>query len=135
MVKYREILRLTRLGISQRNIAFSCGCATSTVQAVQQAARAKRLEWPLPEEMDDAAIYRPLYPPRDRRSPDKAPIDHELVEREMGKRGVTMVLLWNEYCDKALASGWRSRASRRSRRGWRCAWTSTGCSHVSPAHA
>lgn len=105
MVKYREILRLTHLGISQRNIAFSCGCAASTVQAVQQAARAKRLEWPLPEEMDDAAIYRFLYPPRDRKSPDKAPIDHELIEREMGKRGVTMVLLWNEYCDKALASG------------------------------
>lgn len=25
MVEYREILRLTHLGISQENIAFSCG--------------------------------------------------------------------------------------------------------------
>ena len=34
MVRYREILRLTAMGISQRNVAFSVGCAASTVQDV-----------------------------------------------------------------------------------------------------
>lgn len=41
MVKYREILRLTYLGISQENIAFSCGCARSTVQLIQKLAKSK----------------------------------------------------------------------------------------------
>lgn len=31
MVKYREILRLVALGVSQESVAFPCGCAQSTV--------------------------------------------------------------------------------------------------------
>lgn len=65
MVKYREILRLTHLGISQENIAFSCGCARSTVQLIQKLGAERGLAWPLPDEMDDAAIRKVLY----RRSP------------------------------------------------------------------
>lgn len=56
MVKYREILRLTAMGISQRNVAFSVGCAPSTVQDVLRAAKAVGLEWPLPEEMDSETL-------------------------------------------------------------------------------
>ena len=46
MVRYREILRLTSMGTGMRNVAFSVGCATSTVQDVLRAARAVGLEWP-----------------------------------------------------------------------------------------
>ena len=56
MVKYREILRQRAMGISIRNIAFSCGCSTATVVTVADRAKARGLEWPLPEEMNDAAI-------------------------------------------------------------------------------
>jgi transposase len=62
MVRYREILRLTAMGISQRNVAFSVGCAASTVQDVLRAARKVGLEWPLPEDMDDSAIRSRIYP-------------------------------------------------------------------------
>lgn len=34
MVKYREILRLIAMGVSQESVAFSCGCAQSTVSDV-----------------------------------------------------------------------------------------------------
>ena len=105
MVKYREILRLTYLGISQENIAFSCGCARSTVQLIQKLAKSKGLEWPLPGEMDDAAIRAVLYPPKETRDDGKFAIDHEWIEREMGKPGVTMTLLWSEYCVKATDHG------------------------------
>ena len=105
MVKYREILRLTYLGISQENIAFSCGCARSTVQLIQKLAKSKGLEWPLPGEMDDAAIRAVLYPPKEPRDDGKFAIDHEWIEREMGKPGVTMTLLWSEYCVKATDHG------------------------------
>jgi hypothetical protein len=48
MVKYREILRLAAMGVSQNGIAFSCGCAQSTVSDVLRAARAHKVAWPLP---------------------------------------------------------------------------------------
>ena len=56
MVKYREILRLEALGVSRRNIGFSVGCSPNTVQSVSNRARAAGIGWPLPEEMNDAAI-------------------------------------------------------------------------------
>ena len=36
MTKYREIIRLTGLGFSQRNIMASCGVAQKTVVKVQK---------------------------------------------------------------------------------------------------
>ena len=44
MVRYREILRLTALGISQRGLVGSVGCSKATVQGgVQRNAAAPRL--------------------------------------------------------------------------------------------
>jgi transposase len=105
MVRYREILRLSALGISQRSIAGSVGCSKTTVQEVQRRAEAARLTWPLPAELGDAQIRARLYPPQDRSDPKKAEIDHEWVQRELGRRGVTMTLLWNEYAERAVAAG------------------------------
>lgn len=104
MVKYREILRSGAMGVSQANTAHSCGCATSTVQAVEKHARKVGLEWPLPEELDDAAIRGRLYPKRESHS-GKFPIDHEKVDSELMRRGVTLTLCWNEYCEEAVSSG------------------------------
>ena len=105
MVKYREILRQRAMGISVRNIAFSCRCSTATVRAVTQRALANGLVWPLPEEMNDAAIRSILYPKSPKDDSTKAEIDHERVELEMKRPGVTMMLLWSEYCDEALGRG------------------------------
>lgn len=55
--------------------------------------------------MDDAAIRAVLYPPKETRDDGKFAIDHEWIEREMGKPGVTMTLLWSEYCVKATDHG------------------------------
>ena len=104
MVKYREILRLRAMGVSQLNTAHSCGCAPSTVQEVEKHAREAGLAWPLPEEMDDAAIRARLYPKKERGAA-KFPIDHEKVDAEPMRRGVTLALCWNEYCEDAVASG------------------------------
>jgi len=104
MVKYREILRLRAMGVSQANTAHSCGCAQSTVQEVEKHAKAAGLMWPLPEEMDDAAIRARLYPRVKSRSA-KFPVDHEKVDAELMRRGMTLTLCWNEYCEEAVASG------------------------------
>ena len=105
MVKYREILRQRAMGISIRNIAFSCGCSTATVVTVVDRAKARGLEWPLPEEMNDAAIRAVIYPREPKSDASRAEIDHERVDREMERPGITLMVLWSEYCDAALASG------------------------------
>ena len=104
MVKYREILRLRSMGISQRNTAYSCGCARSTVQEVEQLARASGIKWPLPEEMTDQALRKLLYPPKSVPA-DKYPIDCKKVHEEYSNSHVTLTLCWNEYCDEAVACG------------------------------
>ena len=43
MTKYREIIRLTGLGFSQRDIMASCGVAQKTVVKVQKRARELKL--------------------------------------------------------------------------------------------
>lgn len=105
MIKYREILRLASLGISQRNIAQSCGCARSTVQSTLMRAKQNNLVWPLPEEFNDEAMYAKLFRQGARDTFDKAPIDHEHIAKELNYKGTTMMLLWHEYCKAALDQG------------------------------
>lgn len=105
MVKYREILRLDAMGVSQRSIAFSCGCGRNTVRRVLNRAESCGLQWPLSEEMNDPALQAILFPPRAKSDSAKHPIDHPHVDEEMSRRGMTMTLLWNEYCDEALSAG------------------------------
>lgn len=61
MTKYREIIRLTSLGLSQRNIMRSLGVAQKTVVKVQRRARELNLEWPLDESMTDKALETLMY--------------------------------------------------------------------------
>ncbi len=44
-----------------------------------------------------------LYPKAESRS-SKHPIDHEKVDAEFMRRGITLTLCWNEYCEEAVAS-------------------------------
>ncbi len=105
MVRYREILRLDAMGVSRRNIAFSCDCSRNTVKSVLDKAAAAGIRWPLPDEMNDAALQAALFPPKEKSTGGKYPIDHEFIEKEMGRRGMTMTLLWNEYCESATSAG------------------------------
>ena len=93
------------MGVSVRNTAFSCRCSTATVRAVTTRAKAHGLEWPLPEEMNDAAIRAVIYPAKERSDMSKAEIDHPRIDKEMNRPGMTMLTLWREYCEDALASG------------------------------
>lgn len=56
MTKYREILRLSSLGFSNRNIALSVPCSRNTVSKVLKRAKELNLSWPLSDDQTDAVL-------------------------------------------------------------------------------
>ena len=104
MTNYSEILRLHSLGLNKTEIASSCQCARNTVAATLQRAANCGLQWPLPEEMSDKQLSERLFPPSTSEPVYKMP-DYEWVHREMQKNGVTLSLLWMEYCEQCHQNG------------------------------
>ena len=102
MVNYREILRLQSLGYSQRQIASSVRSSRDTVSQVCRLATIHGLEWPLPDEMTNHVIQETFFPAQldcnSRRIPDYAK-----MHKELAKPGVTLTLLWAEYCETCYA--------------------------------
>ena len=98
MTRYREILRLSSMGLSQRSIASSCQCSRNTVSNVLSLASQKGLTWPLPEDIGDTDLKHMLFPEKSPASSRRIP-DCEYIHRELAKSGVTLSLLWSEYCE------------------------------------
>jgi len=119
MRKIREMLRL-RWGLTRtlRETARSCGVGATTVHDVLARATAAGLTWPLPDELDDAALEARLYPPattpRERARPDFA-----AIYRELKQRGVTLELLWQEYRQQHPEDGYGYSRFCDLYRGWR----------------
>ena len=104
MTNYREILRLHSLGLNKTEIATSCQCARNTVAATLQRAANCGLQWPLPEEMSDKQLSERLFPATVAKPVYKMP-DYAYVHKELQRSGVTLNLLWLEYCDQCRAAG------------------------------
>ena len=104
MTNYRELLRLQSLGLNKTEIAASLHCARNTVAATLQRAGNCGLQWPLPDEMSDRQLADRLFPSAPGKPVYKMP-DYAYVYKEMQKSGVTLNLLWLEYCDQCKASG------------------------------
>jgi len=99
MTGYREILRLSAQGISQRSIAKSCGCSRNTVARVLTQAQQKKIEWSGVQDLTDGDLHNLIFPDQIQSGLRKVP-DCEYIHREMAKSGVTLSLLWNEYCEQ-----------------------------------
>ena len=63
MTKYREIIRLGDLGISQEEIAGSCNVSKKPVNRVLKRAAELQISWPLAENETDAVLAERLFPP------------------------------------------------------------------------
>ena len=101
---YREILRLESLGLNKTDIASAAQCARNTVSTTLARAKACGLQWPLPEGMSDKELEERLFPSAPGKVVYKMP-DYAHVHREMQRQGVTLTLLWLEYCDQCKAEG------------------------------
>ena len=104
MTNYKEILRLHSLGINNTRIAESCGCARSTVIAALQKAEAAELTWAAVKNLSLEEVARRLYPAASVGQQYKMP-DYDWVHKEMQKSGVTLSLLWVEYCEQCRQNG------------------------------
>lgn len=103
MTNYKEILRLHNLGINNTRIAEACGCARSTVISTLQYTATKGLTWEAVRDWSEKETAEKLLPSTESGPAYKMP-DYEYVHREMQKSGVTLNLLWLEYCEQCRSS-------------------------------
>lgn len=104
MTNYREILRLKSLGLNKSQIAAACNYSRNTVAQAINLAEEKVLSYPLHEGMSDKQLAEVLFPTSAAKPEYKMP-DYEYVAREMQKSGVTLNLLWLEYCEQCSNNG------------------------------
>ena len=100
MRKIKEVLRLTLAeGLSRRQVVAAAGLPYATVARYLTRAAAAGISWPLPADLDDAALEARLFtraatpPAAARPLPDWAELDREL----RSKQNVTLALLHLEY--------------------------------------
>jgi transposase len=105
MTKYREILRLRALGLSQQNIADSCSVSKKTVNRVLKRADELNISWPLAENETDAVLADKLFPSAKPEVSNKKMPDYDYIHRELLKNGVSKKLLWTEYMEDCRANG------------------------------
>ena len=124
MRQVREVLRLKHVcGHSGHQIAAAIGVSRYTVAEYLRRAAVVGITWPVPAELDDAALecrlFTPPFTPAQALRPQPA---WERLHAELRRPGVTLQLLWEEYragqpegygysrfCDLYVA--WRGRLS------------------------
>jgi predicted transcriptional regulator len=97
MRKITEVLRLKfEARLSHERIAAATGLSKGAVSNYVQRAVQKSLGWPLPQELDEAALERLLFPQVVQRE-QYTHADYAHVHQELKRKGVTLQLLWEEY--------------------------------------
>ena len=104
MTNYREILRLADLGINKQDTAAACKCSRNTVANILKRAAECGLTWEQVQDWSNKELSERLFPAEAAKVTYKMP-NYEYVHREMAKSGVTLSLLWVEYCDQCREAG------------------------------
>lgn len=99
MRKIKEVLRLIyEQGLSARKVARAAGLSRSTVATYRQRFEQAGLRWPDADGIDDATLERRLFPePPSVAATERGQPDWAEVQRELRRKGVTLMLLWQEY--------------------------------------
>lgn len=104
MTDHKEILRLKNLGFSNNEVAIAVGCGRNTVTRTLQRAESAGISWHEAKGLSAEELRKRLFPGSKDHPQDRMP-DYEKVHREMQKSGVTLSLLWVEYCEECRADG------------------------------
>lgn len=98
MRKIREIMRMKwALGLSDRQVAASLNIAHSTVGEYLKRAEQAGLDWEQAQELGEAELKARLFPPRSAGSRQRPEPNWEQIDKELKQKGVTRMLLWEEY--------------------------------------
>ena len=98
MRKILEVLRLRyESHLSHERIAAATRVSKGAVTGYLQRARAAGLTWPLPQPMDDAQLEALLFPRAAPLVERRAAPDLAHLHQELKRKGVTLMLLWEEY--------------------------------------
>lgn len=98
MRKLKDALRLKlEGGQSHQQIALAPGISKGVVTKYVGLAVAAGLDWPAILAMDEAALERRLLP-ASRHSDVYAVADYGRIHQELCRKGMTLALLWEEYC-------------------------------------
>lgn len=97
MRKVKEILRLKHLGMSNRQIALSIKVSHSTIADYLCRAEKANISWPIPEDLDDSALAGMLFREEEAKPKLRVEPDYGYMHKELKKRGVSLMLLWEEY--------------------------------------
>ena len=103
MRKIKEVLRLSRQGLSNRQIGRICGISHNTVSNYLARLDGIGLGWPLPDGLTEADLERRLFPPPPepgRKARIRGVPDWIHIHRELRRKGVTLLLLWYEYRER-----------------------------------
>jgi transposase len=102
MRKIEEVLRLHfACNRSNREIAQVVRSSPTTVGEYLRRARLAGLIWPLPEGMTELALEAALFPMPVLATVKRPEPDWATVHRELGRKGVTLDLLWQEYREQS----------------------------------
>ncbi len=99
MRKIRDILRL-RLsgGLSIREISRGTKVSVGAIQKLLSRANELGLTWPLPDDLDDNGLAQLFYPGTDTTVSYRYQVpDWTEVHQELKRKGMTKLLLWEEY--------------------------------------
>jgi transposase len=99
MRKIKDLLRLKyEQRLSHRQIAASLGIAVGSVHEYLQRAHHANITWPQAQQIPETQLERSLFPSV-RALPDAAMAlpDWSHIARELTRKGVTLLLLWEEY--------------------------------------
>jgi transposase len=99
MRKIKDLLRLKfQQRLSHRQIAQSLGISVGGVHAYLQRAQEAQVTWPQSEQIPESELEKRLFPSARLLAPEPVPLpDWANVKRELARKGVTLLLLWEEY--------------------------------------
>lgn len=99
MRKIKEVLRLKcDQNLSNRQVARSCSISRATVGEYLTRAKEAGLSWPLPDDLDDAAVENLLFPDTQKQTlVFHSMPSMEYLYNELKRKHVTLQLLWYEY--------------------------------------
>ena len=105
MTKYHEILRLSALGLSLRNIERSLHVSQHTITKVQRRAKEISLSWSQAEPLTDAELEQMMFPKDPAPKTTKRMPDFDYIRKELLRNGVNKKLLWTEYLEECRRNG------------------------------